>query len=787
VSSILNADPLTPRTDLAIDFMQKWSGDEPLVLTAITPDTRNVSAAAFRPVTERAAAEAWIDQRQGRTNIYFQVNRLLPDFVALLRAGDPKAKKSLKTDLSALTWLHVDLDPRAGEDLNTEKTRAIDLIQRYSPPPTIIISSGGGAQGFWRLAEPQPIDGIEARAIDLERYSQQIMLDLHADPCHNADRIMRLPGTINVPDAKKRAKGRVAALAEVVAADWERVYSLSDFRAVAPRAIGSNVVPLRPSRDRSKRETTEPLPTVDMDKLSDLIPTKLREIITLGEDPDQPARWTSRSEMVYYVACALVRARVPHNTAVDILLAKAHAVGQSIREQRRPREYAERQMRRAAEETESPTLRELNEDHAVISDVGGKCLVTSKIFDYMLDRWSIRFQSFETFCNRYMNVKIAEGNKSTPKGKWWLNHPLRRQFDTVTFAPEREVENAYNLWRGFGVEAVPGDCSLLLDHVRTIICREKIEIYEALMDLLATWIQHPDRPGGIAIVIRGGEGAGKGILFQAIGKIFGDHFIQVTNSKHLVGNFNAHLRDCAFLFADEAFFAGDRAHAGILKGLITEDTLPVEGKGLDVERAPNCVHIGMSSNEEWVVPASHDSRRYFVLDVAKDRIGDTVYFDAIRAQLYMNGGIEALFHLLRTREVTSETRMVPQTEGLQMQRTLSYSLEESWWEEKLIDGESTRNSGEWHTDIAKADLQDDYFEYAQRTRATRPMNATGLGIFLRTALPAGWPRTVSREKEMVVYENGEGRVLSRRRPCYELPDLTECREAWTARHGTKFD
>ena len=37
----------------------------------------------------------------------------------------------------------------------------------------------------------------------------------------------------------------------------------------------------------------------------------------------------------------------------------------------------------------------------------------------------------------------------------------------------------------------------------------------------------------------------------------GQHALKISNAKHLVGNFNSHLRDCVFLFADEAFFAGD--------------------------------------------------------------------------------------------------------------------------------------------------------------------------------------------------------------------------------------
>ena len=53
-------------------------------------------------------------------------------------------------------------------------------------------------------------------------------------------------------------------------------------------------------------------------------------------------------------------------------------------------------------------------------------------------------------------------------------------------------------------------------------------------------------------------------------RILGQHALHISNSKHLVGNFNAHLRDCVLLFADEAFYAGDKAHVGVLNSLITE-------------------------------------------------------------------------------------------------------------------------------------------------------------------------------------------------------------------------
>lgn len=94
------------------------------------------------------------------------------------------------------------------------------MLRNFQPAPSFIINSGNGFQGFWLLDEEQTIDGREELAVELERFNQQIALDLTADNCHNIDRIMRLPGTVNIPDAKKRKKGRVPVLASLHSADW---------------------------------------------------------------------------------------------------------------------------------------------------------------------------------------------------------------------------------------------------------------------------------------------------------------------------------------------------------------------------------------------------------------------------------------------------------------------------------------------------------------------------------------------------------------------------------------
>ena len=133
---------------------------------------------------------------------------------------------------------------------------------------------------------------------------------------------------------------------------------------------------------------------------------------------------------------------------------------------------------------------------------------------------------------------------------------------------------------------------------------------------MARGVQQPDRAGEVAAVLKGKEGVGKGVLAKYYGRCFGSHFRHIAQASHLTGKFNSHLQHCSCLFADEAFFAGDRSHELILKAIITEETLMIEPKGLDAYPVRNCIRLIMSSNSDWVVPAGADARRYFVLNVS---------------------------------------------------------------------------------------------------------------------------------------------------------------------------
>ena len=83
------------------------------------------------------------------------------------------------------------------------------------------------------------------------------------------------------------------------------------------------------------------------------------------------------------------------------------------------------------------------------------------------------------------------------------------------------------------------------------------------------------------------------------------------------------------------------------------------------------LHLMIASNDDWVVPSSHDERRYFVLRVSDRHANDRAYFAAIDAQMEA-GGLAAMLHDLLAMDLSGhDFRHVPDTEALAAQKVHS--------------------------------------------------------------------------------------------------------------------
>jgi hypothetical protein len=747
----------------SVDFLRTVHPRELWALVAIDPDGKGIETRTFSQDTE-AECTAWLEKWLGKRNLYWHIGRV----------ASPLKKKGERKDIKAAAYLHVDLDPRAGEDLDTERKRIFSLITDRLPagvlPPTWIVFSGGGYQCGWKLREPIEIDGDLGKAEEAAAYNIQLEVLLGGDATHDVSRILRLPATLNLPGEKKKKKGRSVVMADVVEYHDDRVYDLSQF---TPADIVQ-------AADEASKLSIETSNVARLSSTDDLDPwevsTYIKALIAQGRDPNDATKYPSRSEVVWAVVCDLVRQKVPDEIIFSILTDPEFGVSESILEKgpRRSEAYALKQIRDAKDENIDPLLHEMNTKHAVILHLGGDTCVVTEAYDPVFERPLLRRKAFPAFEREYMNKPHTIDTdkngraKKIPRGKWWLNHPGRREYESLQFTPGRNFPDVYNLWKGFKYEAKPGDCSLFLTHVRDNICCGNEEHFTYIMGWMARTVQKPGSPGEVAVVLRGDQGTGKSFFANAFGSLFGQHYLKISQPSHLVGNFNGHLQDVAVLFADEGFYAGDKKHGSVLKDLITGMTLTIERKGVDVEQHPNYMHVIMASNSDWIVPAGVNERRFFVLDVDKAHMQDSDYFRRINKQLE-NSGYEALLYTLMTHDTSDfNVRAVPQTKALKEQKDFTKPAETQWWQKKLVDARVFDADKDWSEVVLRKDLYEDYLDAMSKLRSVRAFSPGSFGLMLKRFLPEGWPQM--RQKRL-----SKNAVPAR---IYLLPTLAVCRKHW---------
>jgi hypothetical protein len=226
VGAISDGDPAA----VAVAFLRQWSPDGPWAVAAIEPteskDQRPQTAYGHYGDHQLKELRDFIDRYQGKWNLYFTPNRPI-----LGLRTNPK-----KNEIAFITCLHVDLDlPKGTEHTPEAFALLLAKINALSPLPTLTIFSGGGYQAFRRFPAPLPASEHTDR---IEKLNERIESQIGGDRCHNVNRLMRLPGTINVLSATKRAAGRQPALAHVVDAAAPTALSAAGVAAHSRRPLG---------------------------------------------------------------------------------------------------------------------------------------------------------------------------------------------------------------------------------------------------------------------------------------------------------------------------------------------------------------------------------------------------------------------------------------------------------------------------------------------------------------------------------------------------------------------
>ncbi len=430
----------------------------------------------------------------------------------------------------------------------------------------------------------------------------------------------------------------------------------------------------------------------------------------------------------------------------------------------------------------------MNKEHAYII-VGGKSYVIHDNGDeiFLLPK-QVFYDKYAPFTTAGRNPSAKAKNVSV--AFLWFNHENRRVVIKIVFKPEMAcADDEYNLWKGFAIkqemELVKAydQCKKFLYHIKEVICGGDDTSYKYLMSWLAHMIQKPWEKPGVAIVMKSGEGTGKNTFTRVLGQIIGNkHYLETSSREVILGQFNAATEGKILINLSEAFWAGDKRLIGALKTLITDIDRSIERKGVDAYMIECFCRVMMSSNENWVIPASADSRRFCALNVSDKHKQDTKYFEALHEEIN-NGVAEAFYTILKRWEITENVRVAPKTKALIEQKRLSFSPVEVFWSEILDDGVFPNASkqfileqdkiiscpaGDWPSWVHIKPLHGEFLEFCQRQR----LHTSTQDHFSKNILDFIGLSSKERRTKTV-----QGSIMN----LYAWPSHLKCQELWEVR------
>jgi hypothetical protein len=227
------------------------------------------------------------------------------------------SRNGKKWNLRAVRALWVDLD---GLTDPAARKAAERKLAEFPLNPSMRVWSGGGLHIYWVLVES--IELIDVPMIErVERILKGLADALGGDrAATDASRILRVPGTINYPDAKKRAARRTEAPCELIE-KTDAEYQLDDFDAFEIRGA----TPMKNgTSERVAYESTRDA----------TLPNYIRDLITI--EPELQARFNRRpgrhadrspSGVDMSLACALAHWGIPPADIERTLRASRAAAG----------------------------------------------------------------------------------------------------------------------------------------------------------------------------------------------------------------------------------------------------------------------------------------------------------------------------------------------------------------------------------------------------------------------------------------------------------------------------
>lgn len=238
-------------------------------------------------------------------------------------------------------------------------------------------------------------------------------------------------------------------------------------------------------------------------------------------------------------------------------------------------------------------------------------------------------------------VKLAHAADYTQ----WLKDPATKRIDIerLVFAPQGCAEHEINTFKGLKIKPnANAPCGKIVTHL-SLMCGGDPDLTHWVTAWLAYPLQNPGAKMKTALVVFGGQGTGKSMLFEAVAKIYGE-YASIVGQTQIDSVYTGWASRKLFVIADEVLSQRDaRVIKNRLKSLITGDEIIIEEKYRQARTEQNSMNLVFLSNENTPVVLEQDDRRFTVVEFQNKQSKD--YYTSLANEI-SEGGVQGFLHYL---------------------------------------------------------------------------------------------------------------------------------------------
>jgi hypothetical protein len=235
----------------------------------------------------------------------------------------------------------------------------------------------------------------------------------------------------------------------------------------------------------------------------------------------------------------------------------------------------------------------------------------------------------------YAHLNVVQDGKQVPFTYLWTRDSTMRLYTDMNCYPKAELcpPDVFNTWKPFRAEGISGSPELgvegrdmILNHIR-ILCGNETLISEWFERFIGHMLVFPERKTPCPVLISK-QGGGKGRLLDFMRQLLGSSKVFETTSpdRDVWGNFNGRMKDCFLVNVNELSKKSTFDSMGKIKGLITDEELIINEKGVAQYSIKSHHRFIITTNSDDPIETGYDDRRFLIIRSSDEKVGDSAYF-----------------------------------------------------------------------------------------------------------------------------------------------------------------